>query len=134
MSICLGYEARHKKSSPNFVLKNPKNGVRLHTCYTFLFVEETSGANVYIDKEYTGIDDNALCVIHGKVEQVDIAKEMIHEKLQQYNSANTFPIMDSSGSLIEHGSPPSDTRSDGSTGITYSSPVGPGSSNRHRLE
>lgn len=96
-------------------------------------LEETSGANVYIDKEYTGIDDNALCVIHGKVEQVDIAKEMIHEKLHQYNSANTFPIMDSSGSLIEHGSPPSDTRSDGSTGITYSSPVGPGSSNRNRL-
>jgi hypothetical protein len=98
-----------------------------------LFSEETSGANVYIDKDYTGIDDNALCVIHGKAEQVDIAKEMIHEKLHQYNSANTFPIIDSTGSLIEHGTPPSDARSDGSTGITYSSPVGHGSNNRNGL-
>ena len=56
------------------------------------FSEETSGANVYIDKEYNGSDSNAMCVIQGKLEQVSIAKVMIQEKLNQYNSANTFPI------------------------------------------
>ena len=74
-----------------------------------------------------------MCVIHGKMEQVDIAKEMIHEKLQQYNSANTFPI-DNFGTQLD--SPPSDTRSDGSTGIqgsAYSSPPTHGSSNRIEL-
>ena len=60
--------------------------------FMFYFSEETSGANVYIDKEYNGSDSNAMCVIQGKLEQVSIAKVMIQEKLNQYNSANTFPI------------------------------------------
>lgn len=85
-------------------------------------IQETSGANVYIDKEYTGItDSNALCVICGKSEQVEIAKEMIYEKLNQYNSTNSFPIMDAQGSIIR--TPPSDSRSDGSSGINYPSPL-----------
>merc|ERR1712131_180786 len=60
-------------------------------------IQETSGANVYIDKEYQGSDDNALCVILGKHEKVSIAKVMIKEKLNQYNSANTFTILDNDG-------------------------------------
>ena len=65
--------------------------------FIVIFSEETSGANVYIDKEYEGSDENALCVILGKTEQVQIAKVMIKEKLNQYNQANTFPIIDSDG-------------------------------------
>ena len=38
-----------------------------------------------------------MCVIQGKNEQVSIAKVMIQEKLNQYNSANTFPIHDNDG-------------------------------------
>ena len=38
-----------------------------------------------------------MCVIQGKNEQVSIAKVMIKEKLNQYNSANTFPIIDNDG-------------------------------------
>jgi len=63
-------------------------------------IQETSGANVYIDKEYQGSDANAMCVIQGKNEQVSIAKVMIQEKLNQYNSANTFPIHDNDGLKI----------------------------------
>ncbi|CAG5089569.1 Oidioi.mRNA.OKI2018_I69.PAR.g12266.t1.cds [Oikopleura dioica] len=85
-------------------------------------IQETSGANVYIDKEYTGhTDSNALCVICGKSEQVEIAKEMIYEKLNQYNTSNSFPILDPQGSII--GTPPSDARSDGSSGLNYHSPL-----------
>ena len=91
-----------------------------------LFSEETSGANVYIDKEYSGVtDSNALCVICGKSEQVEIAKEMIFEKLNQFNSSNAaFPIqLDPAGSII--GTPPSDARSDTSinSGVNYHSPL-----------
>ena len=67
---------------------------------TTTYLEETSGANVYIDKEYQGSDDNALCVILGKHEQVSIAKVMIKEKLNQYNSANTFTILDNDGKYL----------------------------------
>ena len=52
---------------------------------------------MYIDKEYQGSDSNAMCVIQGKNEQVSIAKVMIQEKLNQYNSANTFTIHDNDG-------------------------------------
>jgi len=64
-------------------------------------IQETSGANVYIDKEYQGSDSNAMCVIQGKNEQVSIAKVMIQEKLNQYNSANTFTIHDNDGLKIQ---------------------------------
>lgn len=82
-------------------------------------IQETSGANVYIDKEYQGSDDNALCVILGKHEQVSIAKVMIKEKLNQYNSANTFTILDNDGIQISHdpqlNSPHSSTGSNNQT-------------------
>lgn len=82
-------------------------------------IQETSGANVYIDKEYQGSDDNALCVILGKHEQVSIAKVMIKEKLNQYNSANTFTIQDIDGQQISHdpqiNSPHSSTGSNNQT-------------------
>lgn len=81
-------------------------------------IQETSGANVYIDKEYEGSDENALCVILGKTEQVQIAKVMIKEKLNQYNQANTFPIIDSDGLQIMT----TDHSDNGSAGSNYVNP------------
>ena len=86
---------KREKISKLYV-SSPKN-IQFSVKLTTTYLEETSGANVYIDKEYQGSDDNALCVILGKHEQVSIAKVMIKEKLNQYNSANTFTILDNDG-------------------------------------